>query len=170
MKSRLPLSPLEHGSLTGQATAFLKERLLKEYGRAAPAGLMPTLHTSFERLTLIHPRRPECLTLDFGITFDRTGGGERYRMRPDHVLIETKSATSLGTVDRRLPGLGARPLTMCSKYCLGVALANPGLPTNPYQPLLRRHFDPTPLPRRDSYPAPLPPLVASPDLVAAMAA
>ena len=35
---------------------------------------------------------------------------------------------------------------MCSKYCLGVALAHPALPTNPYKPLLRRHFDQTPLP------------------------
>jgi hypothetical protein len=68
-------------------------------------------------------------------------------MRPGHVLIEAKSPNGLGTVDRILPHLGARPLTMCSKYCLGVALAHPDLPTNPYRPLLRRHFDPTPRPR-----------------------
>ena len=109
---------------------------------------MPTLHTSFARLALTHARRQERLTIDFGLMLDRVGSGERYRMRPDHVLIEAKSATGLGTVDRLLPRLGARPLTMCSKYCLGVALANPALPTNPYRPLLRRYFDPTPLPRR----------------------
>ena len=168
VKSRLPLSPLEQGSLTGQASAFLKRGLLKEYGHAAPAGLVPTLQTSFERLTLIHSDQPERLTLDFGITFSRVGSGERYRMRPGHVLIETKSGSQLGTVDRLLRGLGARPVTMCSKYCLGVALANPALPTNPYRPLLRRYFDPTPLPRR--HVDPLPPLVASPDLVPALAA
>jgi len=168
VKSRLPLSPLEQGSLTGQASAFLKRGLLEEYGCAAPAGLVPTLQTSFERLTLIHSDQPERLTLDFGITFSRVGSGERYRMRPGHVLIETKSGSQLGTVDRLLRGLGARPVTMCSKYCLGVALANPALPTNPYRPLLRRYFDPTPLPRR--HVDPLPPLVASPDLVPALAA
>jgi hypothetical protein len=170
VKSRLPLSAPEHGSLTGQASAFLKRGLLKEYGHAAPAGLVPTLQTSFERLTLIHADQPERLTLDFGITFSRTGSGERYRMRPGHVLIETKSGSQLGTVDRVLRRLGARPLTMCSKYCLGLALANPTLPTNPYRPLLRRYFDPTPLPPRHSAPAALPPLVASPDLVPALAA
>jgi hypothetical protein len=170
VKSRLPLSALEHGSLTSQATAFLKRGLLEEYGCAAPAALVPTLETSFERLTLIHPHQPERLTVDFGITFSRLGSGERYRMRPGYVLIETKSGSQLGRVDRLLLGLGARPVTMCSKYCLGVALADLALPTNPYRPLLRRYFDPTPLPRRHSDPAPLPPLVASPDLVAALSA
>jgi hypothetical protein len=170
VKSRLPLSSPEHGSLTSQATTFLKRGLLEHYGRTAPAGLIPTLQTSFERLTLIHPRRQERLTLDFGLSLGRVGRDERYRMLSDHVLIETKSATTLGTVDRLLPGLGARPQTMCSKYCLGVAAAHPGLPTNPYRPLLRRHFDPTPLRRRRFDRSPLPPLVASPDLVPATAA
>jgi hypothetical protein len=95
-------------------------------------------------------------------------------MRPGHVLIETKSGSQLGTVDRLLLGLGARPVTMCSKYCLGVALANPALPTNPYRPLLRRYFDSTPLPA-ESEPLPalsdrLPALTASPALVPALAA
>jgi hypothetical protein len=170
VKTRLPLSAPEHGSLTSQASAFLKRGLLKEYGHAAPAGLEPTLETSFERLTLIHADQPERLTLDFGITFRRVGSDERYRMRPGHVLIETKSGSQLGTVDRILRALGVRPLTMCSKYCLGLALSNPALPTNPYRPLLRRYFDPKPLPRRHSDPAPLPPIVASPDLVPALAA
>jgi hypothetical protein len=171
VKSRLPLSALEHGSLTSQASAFLKRGLLKEYGCAAPAGLVPTLQTSFERLTLIHPDRAERLTVDFGITFSRVGSDERYRMRAGHVLIETKSGSQLGTVDRLLLGLGARPLTMCSKYSLGVALANPALPTNPYRPLLRRYFDSTPL--SEPLPAltePLPAMTASPDLVPALAA
>jgi hypothetical protein len=164
VKDRLPLSAPEHGSVTSQASAFLKRGLLKEYGSAAPAGLVPTLQTSFERLTLIHPSQPERMTIDFGITFSRAGSGERYRMLPGHVLIETKSGSQLGTVDRLLLGLGARPVKMCSKYSLGVALANPTLPTNPYRPLLRRYFDSTPLPE------PLPAIPVSPDPVAALAA
>jgi hypothetical protein len=153
VKSRLPLSTPEHGSLTSPASAFLKRGLLQEYGSAAPAGLEPTLQTSFERLTLIHSHKAERLTLDFGITFTTVASGERYRMRPGHVLIETKSGSQLGTVDRILLALGARPLTMCSKYGLGTALSNPALPTNPYRPLLRRYFDSTPVSD------PLPPLV-----------
>jgi hypothetical protein len=162
VKSRLPLSPWAHGSLTGEATAFLKRELLHQYGSAAPAQLLPTLHTSFARLALTHARLPERLTLDFGIVFDRAGGDDSYRMLPGHVLIEAKSGAQPGTADRILPRLGARPLSMCSKYCLGVALANPGLPTNPYRPLLRRYFDSTPMPE------PLPALAADADLVAAV--
>ena len=171
VKSRLPLSALEHGSLTGQASAFLKRGLLEEYGCAAPAGLVPTLETSFKRLTLIHARRAERLTLDFGVTFSEVESGERYRMRPGHVLIETKSGSQLGTVDRLLLALRARPVTMCSKYSLGVALANRALPTSPYRPLLRRYFDSTPL--SEPLPAltePLPAMTANPDLVPALAA
>jgi hypothetical protein len=164
VKSRLPLSPLEHGSLTSQASAFLKRGLLEEYGCAAPAGLVPTLQTSFERLTLIHPQRAERMTVDFGITFSMAGSGERYGMRPGYVLIETKSGSQLGTADRLLLGLGVRPVTMCSKYCLGVALGNPALPTNPYRLLLRRYFDSTPLSE------PLPALTVQPDLVPALVA
>ena len=165
VKRRLPLSPSAHGSVTSEARAFLKRELLQEYGVAAPAELLPTLHNSFARLALAHPRQPERLTIDFGLVLEAVEGGERYRMHPEHVLIEAKSAAGLGTVDRILPGLGARPLTMCSKYCLGLALARPGLPTNPYRPLLRRHFDPTPLP---PLPAPLPALVAGVDVALAV--
>jgi hypothetical protein len=165
VKRRLPLPPLAHGSLTHDATAFLKRELLQEYGLAAPARLLPTLHTSFARLALTHAHQPERLTIDFGITLDRVGSDDRYRMRPGHALIETKSGSQLGAVDRLLPRLGARPVTMCSKYCLGVALANPALPTNPYRPLLRRHFDPTPLPAE---PTSLPALTASVDLAVAV--
>src|SRR3712207_2059730 len=54
VKSRLPLSPAQHGSLSRQGRPFLKRGLLEEYGCAVPAGLVPTLQTSFERLTLVH--------------------------------------------------------------------------------------------------------------------
>ncbi len=161
VKRRLPLPPLAHGSLTTDAAAFLRRELLREYGCAAPARLLPILHTSFARLALTHAHRPERLTLDFGIMFNRVGSDERYRMRPGYALIEAKSGAQPGTVDRLLPRLGARPLTMCSKYCLGVALANPSLPTNPYRALLRRYFDPTPVLE------PLPALVAGADLTTA---
>jgi hypothetical protein len=147
VKRRLPLPEAAHGSLTSEATAFLKQELLQEYGAAAPAELQPILHNSFARLSLTHKRLEERLTIDFGLVLDRVDDGDQYRMRPDQVLIEAKSPTGLGIVDRVLPRLGARPLNMCSKYCLGVAMAHPGLPTNPYRPLLRRHFDPTPRPR-----------------------
>ena len=165
VKRRLPLPPLAHGSVTADAAAFLREGLLHEYGSAPPAQLLPILHNSFARLSLTHARREERLTLDFGLVLGRVAGGDRYRMRPGNVLIEAKSRTGLGTVDRILPRLGARPLSMCSKYCLGVAIAHPALPTNPYRPLLRRHFDPTPRPT--PLPA-LPALSAGADLAAAV--
>ena len=167
VKRRLALPPAAHGSLTTDASAFLKRELLQEYGSAAPPQLLPTMHNSFARLALTHRRREERLTLDFGLALGRVDSDDTYRMRPDHVLIEAKSPNGLGTVDRILPHLGARPLEMCSKYCLGIAQSDPGLPTNPYRPLLRRYFDSTPVP---AVPAPLPALAPSAELALATAA
>jgi hypothetical protein len=67
---------------------------------------------------------------------------------------------------------------MCSKYSLGVALAHPALPTNPYRGLLRRYFDSTPVSEplpalTEPLPAltePLPALMATPNLAPALAA
>ena len=87
-------------------------------------------------------------------------------MRPDHVLIEAKSATGLGTVDRLLPRLGARPLTMCSKYCLGVALAHPGSPHQSVSAAAAASLRPDAA--ADAAPTPLPALAASADLAAAV--
>ena len=143
-KHRLPLPVDDHGSLGPRTRSFLKRKLLEEYGDHAPAGMEPVLRSSFVRLTLMHTRKPERLTIDFDIEFTRMGSEERFRILPDRVLIESKSASRLGAVDRILPRLGARPVTMCSKYCLGVALTHPGLPTHLFGPLLRRHFDATP--------------------------
>ena len=143
-KHRLSLSVDDHGSLAPRASSFLKRKLLEEYGAHAPADMEPVLRSSFVRLTLLHASKPERLTIDFDIEFTRVGGEERFRILPDRVLIESKSASRAGVVDRILPRLGARPVTMCSKYCLGVALTHPGLPTHLFGPLLRRHFDATP--------------------------
>ena len=49
-QAQAPALPLAHGSLTTEATAFLKRELLQEYGRAATGRLVPTLQTSFARL------------------------------------------------------------------------------------------------------------------------
>ena len=153
-KHRLPLPVDDHGTLAPRASSFFKRKLLEEYGDHAPAGMEPVLRTSFVRLTLMHTRLPERLTIDFDIEFTKVGSEERFRILPDRVLIETKSAGRLGVVDRILPGLGARTVSMCSKYCLGVALTHDGLPTHLFGPLLRRHFDATPHRVAGATPAP----------------
>jgi hypothetical protein len=143
IKRRLPLSPRDHGTLTPPARVFLERELMAEYGRPAPTELAPVLRTSFTRLTLAHARHEERLTCDFGVALGADGGEERYRMRREGILLETKSTTGHGLLDRVLVGLGARPLaTSCSKYCLGIAMTHADLPASPYRPVLRRHFDP----------------------------
>jgi hypothetical protein len=140
VKRKLELGVEEHGSLTEPAFAFLERVLQKAYGTAPPAALAPVLRTTYRRLTLVGRTDSERLTFDFELVF--AANGNEYSIRPGRILLETKAdAGRLGTADRVLQGLGARPVRSCSKYCLGVALANPELRDNPFRRLIRRHFE-----------------------------
>lgn len=83
--------------------------------------------------------RAERVTCDFDVSFT-AAGGRRYAIRPGHIIVETKTLRSNGLADRLLCRHGARPLGSCSKYCLGVALAYPGVVDSRFRRLLRRHF------------------------------
>jgi len=58
---------------------------------------------------------------------------------PVHVLVETKGGPSGSRADRVLRRHGLRPV-LVSKYCVEIAAAHPELPSNPWQPSLRRYF------------------------------
>jgi hypothetical protein len=138
LKRRLELPRLAHGVLVPGARAFLEEELARAYGCPVPEGLAPRLTTAFTRLTLVARDARERVTCDFGLAF--RGGADTFSIAGGRVLVETKTALGNGRADRRLRRLGAHPVTPCSKYCLGVALARPGVRDNAFRPLLRRHF------------------------------
>ena len=97
--------------------AFLDETLRREYDRAPDPGLRPTLDVAYERVTLAAPG--ERVTLDFDLRFSDG------RMRPDRLVVETKSANGNARADKALRELGARPESGFSKYCLGIGLKHP---------------------------------------------
>jgi hypothetical protein len=140
VKRKLALDRAQHGSLGAEARSFLDEVLRETYGTPAPADLRPTVATSFTRLTLAGRTGPERLTCDVALAF-AAGEGERFAIVPGMVLLETKTRRGNGAADRALRRLGARPVGACSKYCLGVALAHPGVRRNRFSRLLRRHFE-----------------------------
>ncbi len=139
VKRTLPLHRGEHGRLTAATRAFLQRELQAAYGRSAPDGLIPVLRTSFSRLTLVGYDRPERVTCDFDLTL--AAEGIEHCLPPPTVLVETKTERpSGGAADRCLRALGARALAGCSKFCLGVALTRPEVPSNLFRGLLNRHF------------------------------
>ena len=97
--------------------AFLDETLRREYDRAPDPGLRPTLDVAYERVTLAAPG--ERVTCDFDLRFSDG------RMRPDRLVVETKSANGNARADKALRELGARPEPGFSKYCLGIGLKHP---------------------------------------------
>lgn len=140
IKHRAPVEGApQSGPLGGAALAFLGDRLREAYGREVPAPLHAGLRMTFERMTLVAPARGERLTCDTGLRFWAPGGAGG-GLAAGYAIVESKSARGGALADRELRGLGIRPVAACSKYCLGVAMTDPGLRSNPLRPLLRRYF------------------------------
>jgi hypothetical protein len=139
VKERVP-HPARYGAqLTGEAVAHLRTTLGQAFRQDLPAGMQPTLSTTYRRTTFVS-RNGECrLTCDVDLVC-RNG---RYEVRDTgtHVLVESKSSGPGSAPDRILRELGVRPATV-SKYCVAVAALHPELPSNPWQQTLRRYFGP----------------------------
>lgn len=123
--------------ITSRARAVLADTLVAA-GRQVPGRLAATCVTTYRRTTLVATDGSARLTCDHSLVFsdgDRIAGGP-----PDHVLVEVKSASPETAIDRELAFLGVTPVSI-SKYCVGIALLNPGVPSEPWAELLEAHFD-----------------------------
>lgn len=134
VKARMPYPLEDRDRLTGGARAFLAERLHQEYGAGPAPDLRRALTTSYHRTTLVDTTGRSRLTCDVDLFFHR--GDRTVPGPPDLVLVESKTAGRAGPADRILRDLGARPVGV-SKYCLAVALLNPGLRANPWHRTLK---------------------------------
>jgi hypothetical protein len=140
VKQRLPY-PAEHrADLTDEALAHLGTALCQAYHQDLPAGLRPTLVTTYRRTTFVSRTGDTRLTCDVGLVC--RDGEHEVRDTGTHVLVESKSSVGGGAADRILRDLGVRPATV-SKYCVGVAALHPELPSNPWHQTLRRYFKPS---------------------------
>ena len=154
VKDRIPVDPDSTEALTGEARAYAEE-LLDDAGIADLRGvhLVPTLTTSYRRATLLVPadrdRAESRATIDVDLTWLDRGYGGRFPTTlttPGSVIVETKSGSSAGAVDRALWSAGHRPARV-SKYATGLAAMRPGLPANRWARVLHRHFTTAPIAR-----------------------
>lgn len=134
LRSRHPLDAA--AELTPDAAAML-DRVLAEQGITGEAELRPALRTAYRRTTLVGRHREFRITIDTDLSWSR--GGEHRTALQDRALIEVKTASAQDPVLSLVRDLGVRPVSV-SKYCAGVALLNPQLPSNPWRPVLREHF------------------------------
>ncbi|WP_297082175.1 polyphosphate polymerase domain-containing protein [uncultured Demequina sp.] len=102
---------------------------------SAVDALSESLTTSYERVTLLLP--------DARVTVDSDVRGRNVRDEEvgfgRSLIVETKSVSRAGSVDRALWALGVRPAKV-SKYCTALAALRPDLPSNRWTRTLRDHL------------------------------
>lgn len=111
---------------------------LRMHGDPPVSTFGPVVATSNRRATLTSLTDTARLTVDADLTCG--WGGSAIALRAGHVVLESKVEGHASTVDRLLRALGERPAAI-SKYCVGVASLDLGVPTNPWRRTLRTFFD-----------------------------
>ena len=140
VKQRVPHPQQFRAELTDGALAHLATTLREAYHQDAPAGMRPTLVTTYRRTTFVTRTGDARLTCDTSLTC--LDVEHEVHDTGTHVLVESKSAGHGGSVaDRFLRELGVRPASV-SKYAVAVAALHPELPSNPWHQTLRRYFEP----------------------------
>ena len=142
VKHRMDYPEQHLAALAEAALRFLRECVVRSYGRPPCGVLRAAMLVTYTRVTLAAPELGERLTVDFDIAF-RAPHGATGRIAGGEVIVESKSSRSVATAGRILRELGVRPATGCSKYCIGTGLTRPEIHSNPLLPLLRRHFERT---------------------------
>jgi hypothetical protein len=139
VKQRVPHPPEDNAELTAEALDHLCSTLCQAYDQDLPAGMQPTLATTYRRTTFVSRSGESRLTCDVGLAC--LNMWHEVRDTGTHVLVESKSSGRGSAPERILRELGVRPASM-SKYCVAVAALHPELPSNPWHQILRRYFGP----------------------------
>ncbi|MGP0223200.1 polyphosphate polymerase domain-containing protein [Paenarthrobacter sp. NCHU4564] len=137
VKERIPYEPGDRDRLTDEGLAYVNETLAAAIGDAEYGPLEPVLSTRYNRTTLYLPRSGSRATIDTDVTWQRPGG--RPWLLDEAVVLETKSGSAPGPLDRHLWANGVRPCRI-SKFATGMAALHPGLPANRWNQTLRRRM------------------------------
>jgi len=119
-----------------------EQRMLRElyedsYGRAFRYRMVPALHVSYQRFTLVSASGRERITVDLNLGFE-TPSGKRAEADTDFIIIETKTADGRGKSDRALKSQHIRTADGCSKYCVGMVLTGEVEKFNKFRTIVRR--------------------------------
>lgn len=130
VKHRKPVGDI-HEQLTTEDLDYIRE------ASGIDRSLLPSVLTTFYRITLVHKKRAERLTLDYELCFEREG--EEKVELPGLVIAELKQEIfdRESTFARLCKQLQIRPERI-SKYCLGVALLLENVKKNRIKAKLRR--------------------------------
>ncbi|MFJ6456279.1 polyphosphate polymerase domain-containing protein [Paenarthrobacter sp. NPDC091669] len=142
VKERIPYELCDRDRLTEEGLAYVKETLTAVMGDVHIGPLEPVLSTRYDRTTLFLPKSGSRATIDADVTWQSPHG--QPWMLDDSVVIETKSGSAPGPLDRHLWAHGVRPCRI-SKFATGMAALHPELPANRWNQTLRRRMPLRPL-------------------------
>ncbi|HOC14388.1 MAG TPA: polyphosphate polymerase domain-containing protein [Propionicimonas sp.] len=131
VKDRMPYDLADAGRLTTVGLDFIAATLAaQEVFGVDVAALQPTLHTGYDRSTLLVSSRTSDqvsrATIDSNLVWRRPGS-EHSLATPGSVIIETKGGATASAIDRALWYSGVRP-SCVSKYGAGLAALGEDLP------------------------------------------
>jgi VTC domain len=145
IKLRKPYSVEDMNLVTPDAQTYVNDCVRNTYGAEFREQLGPSLAMRFQRVTLVGTRRPERMTIDFGLHF-AVANGQVVDAPADTLIVEVKSPDGRGRADEVFRSIGARQAT-CSKYCVGLNMVRDDLSYNTFNRTLRTHFEWSPPPR-----------------------
>ncbi len=132
-KSRVEYDAADRMLLSADACAFVEEA---NGNVGISHRLGPVLTTQYHRRTLADLEACTRLTVDTDLVcVDRDGNAASL----DAVVVETKSAGRPSPADRLLWQAGIRPVKI-SKFCTGLAVLNPTIPSNRWHRALQQNW------------------------------
>ena len=113
-----------------------KTEFLSRHLRYESETLMPHMHNFFRRVTLVNRAKTERLTIDTQLEFHNCVTGRDRQMGPLVIIELKRDGLVFSPVLEMLRQLHIHPHGF-SKYCMGAALTNDGLPVNRFKQKLR---------------------------------
>lgn len=141
VKERIDYDIDDSSQLTPEGRRFLQMALVSSGVPVtddvlSDTGLQPVLITAYRRSTVVHETSGTRATIDRGLVCTATDGR---CISLDAVIVESKSLTAAGPIDRWMWAHGHRPVKI-SKCSTGLAALHPELPSNKWRRTLDRHF------------------------------
>lgn len=141
VKERIPYGLADRSRITAEGLAYVNDTLASTVGTVPAGPLGPVLETRYRRTTLFLPGSGSRATLDEAVTWRRPGRSAW--LLEGAMVLETKSGSAAGPLDRHLWANGIRP-SRISKFATGMAALCPELPANRWHSTLGRSLRLTP--------------------------
>jgi hypothetical protein len=141
VKERIPYDTADRSRITAEGLEYINETLAAAVGDVPASALGPVLETRYRRTTLYLPGSGSRATIDSDVTW-QARDGQPWVLTGD-VVLETKSGSAAGPLDRHLWQHGVRP-SRISKFATGMAALHPHLPANRWHRTLRHRLQLSP--------------------------